>query len=395
MTLSLPRRMLSGLGNALLALLTLGALGNFLPAVPILGELGPILTAQLGLWTTILAGLIALLVFRRWRAGRRRCTALLGVMAAFAALGSAYVHTAQIGAAKASGAKINLGEALLARSQADASPKPATVIYSRYNGEDLPLDIYRPAARPDGGPAPVFVYIHGGGWGSQTVKQREADYRWFAARGYLVVSLEYPLSRPERNTWNIAEPQLACALVWVAANAARYGGDASRLALWGESAGGNLVLNLSYQANAGTMKPACPGTPPQVDAVMALYPVVDPARMYTPVDPLLGLFGRMMGDNYTGGSPALFPGRYKAIASASHIHAKAPPTLLIVPKADHLVDPEAAYAFAAQTRAAGIATRLIRMPYAEHAFDIRSGGVGNQLVRQAMLQFLEANGLRP
>ena len=117
--------------------------------------------------------------------------------------------------------------------------------------------------------------------------------------------------------------------------------------------------------------------------------------MYTPFDPMLGLFGRMMGGNYTGGSPAQFPERYQAIASATHINAKAPPTLLIVPEADHLVDPEAAYAFAAQARTAGIGTRLIRMPYAEHAFDLRSGGIGNQMVRQAMLQFLEANGQRP
>ena len=86
MVLSFPRRILRGLGNALMILLALGALGNFLPGTPILGELGPILTAQLGLWTTILAGLGALLVFRRWRAGGRRRTAVLAAMAAFAAL---------------------------------------------------------------------------------------------------------------------------------------------------------------------------------------------------------------------------------------------------------------------------------------------------------------------
>ena len=158
---------------------------------------------------------------------------------------------------------------------------------------------------------------------------------------------------------------------------------------------GNLVLNLAYQANAGALKPACAGPSPKVAAVLALYPVVDPALMYRPVDPLLGVFGRMMGDNYTGGSPEQFPERYRAIASATHISVAAPPTLLIVPEADHLVDPQAAYAFASQARKAGVATQLIRMPYAEHAFDLKSGGIGNQMVRQAMLQFLKSQGLRP
>lgn len=391
----IPLRIICALGNTLLVMLALGTLGSFLPAMPVLGELGPILTAQLGLWSTILAVAGTVIVFRRWRANRRARTLVLAGMAAFAALGSSYVHAMQISVARANGARIDLGEALLASSQADASSKPVTVVYSRYDGQDLLLDIYPPTGKPSATPAPVFVYIHGGGWGAQTLKQREADYRWFAERGYLAVSIEYPLSSEKRHTWNVAEPQLVCALVWIGANAARYGGDPSRLALWGESAGGNLVLNLSYQASAGTLKPSCAGDVPPVRAVMALYPVIDPARMYRPVDPLLGPFGRLMGDNYTGGSPEQFPDRYKAIASATHIHAHAPPTLLIVPQADHLVDPAAASAFAAQVRAAGVETRLIAMPYAEHAFDLRSGGIGNQMVRQLMLQFLEKHGLKP
>ena len=287
------------------------------------------------------------------------------------------------------------GQSERLRIRTAPSPSPITVNYARYDGQDLPLDIYQPAARPDGKSAPVFIYVHGGGWGGQTLKQREADYRWFVERGYLVISLEYTLSAEKRHTWNIAEPQLGCALAWVNANAANYGGDVSRLALWGESAGGNLVLNVSYRANQGTLTPSCVGALPQVKATIALYPVVDPARMYRPVDPMLGVFGRSMGDHYTGGSPEQYPERYKAIASVTHISAKAPPTLLIIPEADHLVAPDAAYAFEAKAKAAGIKTRLIKMPYAEHAFDLRSGGIGNQMVRQVMLKFLAEQGLKP
>lgn len=388
-------RVLRFFAFALLGLFGLATIGSFIPAIPVLGELGPLLTSTFGPWIVLLSLVGAAWSYRRWGMTRKRRMLLVTGLATLAALGMTYIQIQQINAAKANGVQISLASAFLAGSQSDDTLKVETVIYAKHDGQSLPLDIYRPKLRTDGKPAPIFVYIHGGGWNRETLKQRQADYRWFAERGYLVMSLEYSLSTEKRNTWNIAEPQLGCALAWVNANAARYGGDVSRLALWGESAGGNLVLNLSYKGNQGTLKPSCPGTVPHVAATIALYPVVSPARMYRPVDPLLGFAGRGMGDNYTGGSPEQYPDRYKAIASATHIHAKAPPTLLIIPEADHLVAPDAAYAFENQARAAGIKTRLIKMPYAEHAFDLRSGSIGNQLVRQSMLRFLHDQGLKP
>lgn len=382
-------------GNALLVLFALAALGCFLPQIQVLGEIGPILVSTIGPWVTLLSLLGAGWLFRRWLADRSRRSLVLAGLALFAGLGTGYVQNRQIAVAHDNGLSIDLKQALLAQSQSDTALKPESVVYARHDGADMPLDIYRPTRAAGTHAAPVFVYIHGGGWGAQTLKQREADFRWFAERGYLVISLEYTLSSEKRHTWNIAEPQLACAMAWVGANAARFGGDSARLALWGESAGGNLVLNLSYRANGGTLTSICPGSVPQVDAAIALYPVVDPARMYANPDPLVGVFGRKMTMNYTGGTPAQFPDRYAAIASLTHISAKAPPTMLVVPDADHLVAPDAARAFAAKARAAGVDTSLIRMPYAEHSFDLRSGSIGNQLVRQAMLQFLQQHDLKP
>ena len=387
-----PLRILRFLGNTLLVLFALATLGSFAPQIPLLGELGPVMTSPFGPWMVLLSAAGAVLAFRRWRAQHRRATLILASLSAFAAAGTASVLASQVALARANGVQIDLVQALLAHSQADRSLKPVTVDYMQVDGQPLPLDIYRPAA-PGTAAAPVLVYIHGGGWNAQTLKQREADYGWFTRRGYLVISLEYTLASKTRHTWDVAEPELGCALVWIGAHAAQFGGDPARLALWGESAGGNLVLNLSYRANAGTLHPACPGTLPLVSATIALYPVVDPARMYHNPDPLLAVFGQMMTVNYTGGTPMQFPERYTAIASATHITAKAPPTLLIVPEADHLVAPEAAYTFAARTRAAGIETRLIRMPHAEHAFDLRSGSIGNQLVLEAIQQFFHQHAL--
>ena len=391
---SLPIRIARGLAAFFLALFGLATLGSFVPAIPVLGEIGPLLTASYGPWVVILSLAGAVWTFRRWRANARRRTLLVAGLALFAALGMTFIQARQIGVARSHRANISLASAFLSHGQADASLSPESIIYARHDGQDLPIDIYRPAPPADGKPAPIFIYIHGGGWGAETLKQRQADFRWFAERGFLVLSFEYPLSSEKRATWNVTHPLLGCALVWANANAARYGGDARRLALWGESAGGNLALNLSYMANAGTLKPACPGALPHIAATAALYPVVDPARMYHNPNPLIGVFGRTMTTRYTGGTPEQFPDRYREIGSATHITANAPPTLLIIPEADHLVVQDAAYAFEAAARNAGVKTQLIRMPYAEHSFDLRSGSIGNQVVRQAMLRFLAEHGLK-
>ncbi len=388
-------RILRFTAQAFLAALGIATLVSFLPPIPVLGILGSIMLGPLGPWAPIWALAGTVWMFRLWRKGGSRRAMVIAGLAAFATVGSAYILGRQVAVARSNGIDIDLAQALMASSQKGDGLRPVTINYARHDGAQLPLDIYQSTVRSGSGLAPVLIYVHGGGWGSQTLKQRQADYRWLAERGYLVISIEYPLSSETRHTWNVAEPQLGCALAWVGANAARYGGDVSRLALWGESAGGNLVLNLAYLAQQGTLKPSCPGTVPNIAAALALYPVIDPALLFENPDPLLGIFGRMMGSNYTGGSPAQFSERYAAIASSTHINAKAPPTLLIIPEDDHLVDPQAAYAFEAKAREAGVKTRLIKVPYAEHSFDLRSGGIGNQLVRQAMLQFLAQNGVKP
>jgi acetyl esterase/lipase len=383
------------LGHLALGVLAAAALGGLLPALPLLAELGPVLISSWGPWVTILALIGTVLQIRRWRTARTGRALLMAALAAFATIGTAFIQARQIGVARANGVSIALAQAFLPRSQQDDSLPLQSSVYGKFDGADMPLDVYRPARRAGSAAAPVIVYIHGGGWGGQTLKQRQADYRWFVERGYLLIAVEYTLSSEQRQTWNVVQPELGCALAWIGSHLAQFEGDPSRIALWGESAGGNLVLNVSYMANSGTLQPSCTGAVPRIAATIALYPVVDVARMYHNDDVVAGRFGKLMSERYTGGSPEQYPDRYAVVNSATHISAAAPPTLLIVPEADHLVAPDAAYEFNAQVQAAGVATRLIRMPYAEHAFDLTSGSIGNQLVRQSTLRFLEEHGLKP
>jgi acetyl esterase len=103
------------------------------------------------------------------------------------------------------------------------------------------LDVYRP--RRVEGLLPIVLYIHGGGF--QILSK---DSHWlmglaFARQGYVVFNVSYRLA--PRHRFPAAIGDVCAAFEWVVANAARYGGDVSRLVVAGESAGANLAVSLT------------------------------------------------------------------------------------------------------------------------------------------------------
>ena len=278
---------------------------------------------------------------------------------------------------------------------ATASAPDAEATYANFDGEPLRLSIYRPAGSTAQDRAPVLVFVHGGGWVAGDRNAHSADLRWFAEQGWLTVTVDYALSTSDRHLWDVTQSQIGCALAWVADNAQRYGGDPDRLSLSGDSAGGNLAVNAAYLAAVGGLPSSCGGRVPAVDAVTALYPVVDPAGFYDNDDPALGGTARDMAGAYTGGSPQQFPQRYAAITSATHISAAAPPTLILLGEADHLVPAAGAYRFAEQAREAGVDVELVAVPYADHVFDARPGSIGQQAYRQLTARWLRSHGQAP
>ncbi len=177
-------------------------------------------------------------------------------------------------------------------------------------------------------------------------------------------------------------------MAWVGAHAAEFGGNLSHLYMIGESAGGNLVINVSYMANADRLISSCGGSVPHVSAVVSLYPVIDPADFYRNPDPIMGPSARSMASQYTGGSPEQYPERYRTISSASYLTPGAPPTMLIVGENDTLVPPEPTYAFAQRAKSEGVTVELVRVPYMNHAFDVFPHTLGNQLFRNGSAGFM-------
>ena len=151
-----------------------------------------------------------------------------------------------------------------------------------YLDDGLPehrLDVYKPAGP---GPHPVLLYIHGGGF-----RILSKDTHWimalaFARRGWVVFNASYRLAPDHPFPAGLADT--CAAWEWVLANAARFGGDPTRVVVAGESAGANLVTALAVAACYERPEPfaqrvfAAGVIPRAVIASCGIFQVSDTAR---------------------------------------------------------------------------------------------------------------------
>lgn len=113
-------------------------------------------------------------------------------------------------------------------------------------GGDLPVRIYRPPSA-DSGAAGVVVFFHGGGFVAGDLDTHDGTARQHAVDAdAVVVSVDYRLA-PEHPFPAAVEDAMA-ATEWVAAHAAELGADPARLAVAGDSAGGNLAAVVAQLA---------------------------------------------------------------------------------------------------------------------------------------------------
>jgi len=136
---------------------------------------------------------------------------------------------------------------------APATPDLARVEESTVLGPAgvIPVRLYAPEAT---GPHPVLVYFHGGGWVFGDLDTHDAMCRIVAAATpCLVVSVDYRLAPEHRFPAGLED----CVAVtsWLAEHAADIGGIATRLAVGGDSAGGNLAAAVAQRLKAESGPP--------------------------------------------------------------------------------------------------------------------------------------------
>jgi acetyl esterase len=232
-------------------------------------------------------------------------------------------------------------------------------------GGDLPVRVYRPSEER---PLPTLLYCFGGGWTLGSIDTADVLCRTLAEEaGCLVVTVGYRLA-PE-HPFPAAVDDCYAALRWVGARARELGADPARLAVGGDSAGGNLAaaVTLLARADAGI----------RLAGQLLVYPNTDQlandASMRDNADPWL----------FNHHSVAWYARHYLAAPEdASHPLASPlrardlsglPPALVITAEYDPLRDQGEAYA--RRLTEAGVPVELTRYQGMAHGFFAMAGTV--------------------
>jgi acetyl esterase/lipase len=114
--------------------------------------------------------------------------------------------------------------------------------YKNVNGKSLQLDMYIPENLQK--PAPLLVFIHGGGWRSGNRSDYLVYLIDFARRGYITATVSYRLLAD--SCYPACAEDISDAITWFVDNGQYYGYDPGRIALIGGSAGAHLALLAAY-----------------------------------------------------------------------------------------------------------------------------------------------------
>ena len=111
------------------------------------------------------------------------------------------------------------------------------LVYAEINGRQLLADLYLPKVKKE--PLPVIIWLHGGGWRFGDRRLGPDFTRYFASKGFAMVSIDYRLS--DEDTFPAQIHDVKTAVRWVKTIATEYGLDGNKIGFWGSSAGGHLA----------------------------------------------------------------------------------------------------------------------------------------------------------
>lgn len=165
--------------------------------------------------------------------------------------------------------------ALTTKQREALPPGPDAVVLDREipgPAGNIAIRIFKPPGTNDGTKLPVLVWFHGGGFVIGSVAQSDADCRHLATLASIaVVSVDYRLA-PD-HPYPAAPDDCFAAVSWVAENAGEIGVDPARLAVGGDSAGGNLAAVVSIMARDRGA--------PKIRFQLLVYPVTDLVSLET------------------------------------------------------------------------------------------------------------------
>ena len=230
---------------------------------------------------------------------------------------------------------------------------------------DLTVRIYTPA-RSDV-PPPVFVYYHGGGFVQGSLRAYDSTCRHLAAAsGAIVVVPDYRLA-PEGKFPAAVEDCLA-ATEWAAGNVADFGGDSGRLAVGGDSAGGNLTAVVTQECRDSGG--------PDISFQILIYPMLDwscatrsfesfgTAGLFLTRERIEWYARHLFANESEAKTVRASPGRHETLAGL-------PPALVVTAGFDPLRDEGRDYA--ERLKKAGVAVEFVEYESMVHGFAFMAG----------------------
>jgi acetyl esterase/lipase len=246
----------------------------------------------------------------------------------------------------------------VARAQVLPGGVEQDITYATVGGVALKLDVYYP--QQWNGPAPLAVFVHGGGWtsGDKTGSAGYADKDELLARGYVVASVDYRLAPEYR--WPAQIEDVKAAIRFLRANAARFGVDPERLGVWGSSAGGHLVSMVGLtDASAGFDDSG--GNFEQSSRPLAVVDEFGPTDLTQPgfvsADPVVALLGP--------NAPLALLTNASPVA---YISLDDPPFLIVQGDSDATVPPSQSQELYQRLHARGLTATLVMVANCGHAF---------------------------
>jgi acetyl esterase/lipase len=274
------------------------------------------------------------------------------------------------------------------------------VTYANLRGfRPLTLDLYQPV--PRGMALPLVVFVHGGGWNGGDTRHAAgfADFprelAALAAQGYVVASVSYRLSGEAR--FPAAVQDVKFAIRWLRGQARELNIDATRVAVWGEGAGGQLAALTGVTCGVTLFEPPAAKSGQNEAASVCVQAVID---WYGATD-LQNLGPDNLGQpdaagskpvtasdfqpppstdegSFLGCEPALCPPMAARLASPlAFITATSPPFLIQHGEADKVIAPRQSQRLHEALRKAGVPAELITYPNVGHNFARQGANQGS------------------
>ncbi len=248
--------------------------------------------------------------------------------------------------------------------------------YASADGYRLLLDLFLPNSQA---PAPVVVWIHGGGWSAGDKNDSPAVY--LVAEGFAVASIEYRLSGTKPFPAHIHDCKAA--VRWLGANSGRYNLDGNRIGVWGASAGGHLVALLGTSGGVAELEGDVGGNLGHSSRVQAVCNVCGVSDVTALAQAWRDTKWMPYMDAFLGGPIEQFAHKAVAASPLAYSLKGAPPFFIVHGDQDDIVPVDQSIQLHAALQKAGVDSTLEIIQGAGH------GGLGSPRMADRISDFFK------